>query len=519
VYGPEEIGGPVMQRFGPISGLAGRRRLNVLFSRAKMQIVTFSSMTAADINAEVHANPGAYMLKCWLEYTATGKLHSGETQGSEPDSEFEVYVINQLRAMGFEPVPQVGVAGFRIDIGVRHPSWPHGFIMGVECDGATYHSSRSARDRDRLREQVLRNLGWELHRIWSTDWFSDPAREASRLREAIATRLNLLQRETLAERPSDLLDQDIDDGVADIASEGQVTQTSPSEGGQKVPPPAQTMVPAHTATTSIEVGDTVRVVYLDDERFTRQVTLSDTRNVPAQGIVHMDEPLGVALIGAEEGDEVEILVGNSVRMVLVEKITKGHVAQGSDRVLTSSPVSPTPIMPQRDLFRSRPPGTTAATILDPDRFYDVAYLPTLISLSCDFVDRLAPITFRRLSELVARAHGFQRTGSQIKSQVWSATFKRRPHSRDKYQETIFWPDGKGPAQVVAFRGMTIGGERRDWSHIPHPEKLGLALDILASGRGDFPSLMAQRIGFARLRQTTRTELELLLEEAQDIGKA
>jgi hypothetical protein len=138
VYGPEKPGGTVMQRFGPISGLAGRRRLNVLFSRAKQQIVTFSSMTAADIKADEHSNQGAFLLKRWLEYSATGILHGGQTTGQEPDSEFEVYVINQLRSMGFDPVPQVGVSGFRIDIGVRHPSWPHGFIMGVECDGATY---------------------------------------------------------------------------------------------------------------------------------------------------------------------------------------------------------------------------------------------------------------------------------------------------------------------------------------------------------------------------------------------
>ena len=195
VYGPEAIGGPVMQRFPGINGVAGKRRLNVLFSRAKQQIVTFSSMTAADIRADEHANPGRYMLKCWLEYAATGVLHVGETTGREPDSDFEVFVIDQLRSMGCSPVPQVGVAGFFIDIGVRHPDWPHGYIMGVECDGATYHSSRSARDRDRLREEVLRGLGWQLHRIWSTDWFNDPNKEARRLREAIEARLNELKQQ------------------------------------------------------------------------------------------------------------------------------------------------------------------------------------------------------------------------------------------------------------------------------------------------------------------------------------
>ena len=193
VYGPESPGAPVMQRFGPINGVAGKRRLNVLFSRAKKQIVTFSSMTAADVRAEENGNVGVYMLKRWLEYSATGQIETGERTRLDPDSDFEEFVIAQLRALGCEPEPQVGASGYRIDIGVKHPSWPHGYILAVECDGASYHSSRSARDRDRLRQEMLEGLGWKFHRIWSTDWFNDPMREAERLREVVARRLHELR--------------------------------------------------------------------------------------------------------------------------------------------------------------------------------------------------------------------------------------------------------------------------------------------------------------------------------------
>ncbi len=193
VYGPEETGGRVMQRFGPINGLAGKRRLNVLFTRAKQSIVTFSSMTAADIVAEESGNQGAYLLKRWLEYSASGILENGRRTEREPDSDFEVFVMNQIQAMGCEAVPQVGVAGYFIDIGVRHPQWPYGFVLGVECDGAAYHSAKSARDRDRLRQEILEGLGWKLHRIWSTDWFNDPLRETGRLRLAITSRLEDLK--------------------------------------------------------------------------------------------------------------------------------------------------------------------------------------------------------------------------------------------------------------------------------------------------------------------------------------
>lgn len=192
VYGAEKEGAPVMQRFGPINGIAGQRRLNVLFSRAKERIVTFSSMTAADIRAEEESNPGVYMLKCWLEYSSSGILEAGQYTEKEPDSDFEEHVIKQIKSIGCVAIPQVGVKGYSIDIGIKHPDWPHGFIMGVECDGASYHSSRSARDRDRLRQEVLEGLGWNLYRIWSTDWFEDPRRETEKLRRAIHERLSQL---------------------------------------------------------------------------------------------------------------------------------------------------------------------------------------------------------------------------------------------------------------------------------------------------------------------------------------
>lgn len=117
VYGPEQKNAPVMQRFGPINGINGKRRLNVLFSRAKHKIVTFSSMTSSDIKATDQSNPGVAMLKHWLEYCASGQLLSNELTQKEPDSDFEKYVIAQLASIGCQPVPQVGVAGYYIDIG------------------------------------------------------------------------------------------------------------------------------------------------------------------------------------------------------------------------------------------------------------------------------------------------------------------------------------------------------------------------------------------------------------------
>ena len=508
VYGREEPGGTVMQRFGPISGLAGRRRLNVLFSRAKQQIVTFSSMTAADVKADEHSNQGAFLLKRWLEYAATGTLHGGQTTGLDPDSEFEVYVINQLRSMGFDPVPQVGVSGYRIDIGVRHPSWPHGFIMGVECDGATYHSSPSARDRDRLREDVLRGLGWELHRIWSTDWFTNPGKEAARLRSAVEARLDVLKKSGVVSAPiTSAPEQAPPDIITRPANHPEVateltTGPSASSIGQDVTPDPDV----------VEVGDTVRVIYLDGDKSARVVTLSSNRNAPDLGIVHIKEPLGRALLGAEKAEEVEILVGTAVRLAQIGEITK---AGSSKEKAISAPAAVAP-QPRTDLFGGSQPSPATNLRLDPERFYEPSYLRTLRPLTCEMVDRFGPMTFKHLSELVARSHGFQRTGSQIKSQVWAAISKERRHSKDPRGGSTIWPKGVEPKQVIPFRGMTVAGERREWASVPYPERIGLAVDVLSKGRGDLPAEMAARVGLARLKQKTREEFETLIKDAQGI---
>jgi superfamily I DNA and/or RNA helicase/very-short-patch-repair endonuclease len=180
-YGPDPKTKRVFQRFGPINGPSGHRRLNVLFTRAKERVIVLSSMTANDIMVAENSSQGVRALKGYLQYAKDGLLEGGETSARAPDSPFEEQVIEALRSAGYEAVPQVGVKGFFIDIGIKHPSYPHGYLCGVECDGASYHSSRTARDRDRLREDILQRLGWKLVRIWSTDWFSDPRGERARL--------------------------------------------------------------------------------------------------------------------------------------------------------------------------------------------------------------------------------------------------------------------------------------------------------------------------------------------------
>lgn len=174
-YGPGEPGGKVMQRFGPINSETGWRRLNVLFTRARKRMHVFSSMGSDDIVVGHSAKGGVKALHDFLGYCETGILFRAEGDtGRAPDSDFEVAVMDALRREGFDCVPQVGVAGFFIDAAVVDPGKPGRYLMGIECDGATYHSAKSTRDRDRLRQSILERLGWRIRRIWSTDWYKNP---------------------------------------------------------------------------------------------------------------------------------------------------------------------------------------------------------------------------------------------------------------------------------------------------------------------------------------------------------
>jgi len=168
----------VSQHFGPINKLGGERRLNVLFTRAKYRLDVFCSFDPSVLRVEPSSPRGLCVLRDYLLFAKEKTLETGRFTGKEPDSDFEIDVARALRAHGMDVHFQVGVAGYFLDLAVVHPKLPGRYILAVECDGATYHSARSARDRDRLRQSVLEGLGWHLHRIWSTDWFRDPRSEA-----------------------------------------------------------------------------------------------------------------------------------------------------------------------------------------------------------------------------------------------------------------------------------------------------------------------------------------------------
>lgn len=200
-YG-RDANGVLRHNFGPLLKEGGERRLNVLITRARQRCEVFSNITAEDIRLD-QPRAGVESLKRYLKFAKDGVVDVPTATGLPEESPFEEEVTAALRGRGYEVHTQVGTNGYRIDIGVVDPDQPGRYLLGVECDGATYHSARSARDRDKLRQRVLESRGWRLHRIWSHDWWQDRDAEVARLCEAIE-KARCDRRATLPETHDDL---------------------------------------------------------------------------------------------------------------------------------------------------------------------------------------------------------------------------------------------------------------------------------------------------------------------------
>lgn len=180
-YGRSEPGGKVARTFGPLNGTSGWRRLNVLFTRARRRVVVFASFAPEDLGDEATLSRGAADLRAYLVFARSGSYTSRTTTSLGSD-------LTQTLGRALDPavtVPHVGLAGYFVDLAVKAEDGA--YALGIEADGATYTGAFSARDRDRLRPQVLEGLGWKLHRVWSTDWTRDPAGQARKLVDAAKT--------------------------------------------------------------------------------------------------------------------------------------------------------------------------------------------------------------------------------------------------------------------------------------------------------------------------------------------
>ena len=243
-YGKDRSG-TLPLRFGPLIPEGGRRRLNVAVTRARQKLTVVSSFSHLDLDlARVRPGSGVELLRNYLQYASTNGRRLGDAEVTgEPLNAFEAEVFDCLSAKGLKLIPQMGASHFRIDMVAEHPTKPGRYVLAIECDGATYHSSYTARDRDRLRQQQLEGLGWRFHRIWSTDWFMRKEDE--------------IQRALKAFRESVEFADKLDGGVVQNNHNNGVHRDTSSAALRRGPRPP---VPVRTSITEYREGELIQLL-------------------------------------------------------------------------------------------------------------------------------------------------------------------------------------------------------------------------------------------------------------------
>jgi len=304
----------VRQNFGPISRQGGWRRLNVLFTRARKSIAIYTSLRPEDIVMDGTTPDGTKALRNYLEYARTGSLTVAEDTGLDPDSDFEISIMDMLKSRGYEVTPQLGVAGYRIDIAVKHPDKSGSYLAAIECDGASYHSAKSVRDRDRIRQEILESLGWRgrIWRIWSSDWFRSPRQET----EKLIGFLDDLSKNWTPQYSS--AESWFEEG-ASSNSDAVISPFTPAEEREVV---VSALIDAKDD-LAIEVGDVVRYIDITKTNDVLTVRITHKENDFDNGLISKTAPLAQTMLGAVVGDEVILHVpGRATRVFKIIEIKR-----------------------------------------------------------------------------------------------------------------------------------------------------------------------------------------------------
>ena len=391
-----DASGYFSMNFGPLNREGGERRLNVLITRARERCVVFSSITADDVDLRRTSALGVKSLKTFLHFAKTGLMETAELTGRDFDSDFEIDVANAIRSLGYEVDQQVGMAGFFIDLAVVDPDRAGRYLLGVECDGATYHSARWARDRDRLRQAVLENHGWSLHRIWSTDWFQSRDDQLGKLKAAIEDQL---KGNRDAATPSNVTESDgeISDGdcIADSVEKG-IERDSAREGegednGAECPDYEEAAFDLEMMSEEVHT--------LSAEELSKAVV----RVVRVEGPVHENEITrrittlwGLARSGRRISDAVDAAIA------FAEK--SGSISSEGDFYRLSEQTE----CPVRNRDRVESSGLKKPEMLPPRE---------LQSGICKFVEKHVSATSEEAARAIGRMLGFRSTSRQLRERI------------------------------------------------------------------------------------------------------
>ncbi|RZP20604.1 MAG: DUF3320 domain-containing protein [Erythrobacter sp.] len=440
-FGPTEPGSQKMSmNFGPLNREGGERRLNVAVTRARKEMVLFTSFDPGMIDLSRTGSNAIRDLKHYIEFAAKGPRALAEAhQGSigVTESPFEDAVKLALERRGWTVRPQIGVSGFRIDLGVVHPDRPGDYLAGIECDGAMYHSALTARDRDQVRQAVLEGLNWKIIRIWSTDFWVN----AERAMEVVQERLNALL-EADRER---------------VISEAEAADAAPESEG------------ANDDSSALFVGD--------------------------------DESSGTAEPTAFSGDRQS----EEGSWTSNEAPVKPPISE--DKSGTTNPLAG-----GKEPYRHTDFEHISGRI-KPDLFAEPEYSQVIAEMIKHAVETEAPIEKSALATVIARAHGFKRTGSLIAERVEKIGRKLFHYRQERSGRIFVWRDEAHCDALTTWREPSDEDRKRPIEDIPEEEIILAARDFPFDD--DVPRAIAVAFGFSRLRAPSRERIEEALQTHGD----
>lgn len=448
-YGPDQSN-HVTMNFGPLNRDGGERRLNVAMTRARSEMLVFSTLSPDRIDLSRTQAKAVADLKHFLEYAERGPSALGAAvHGSIGDFEspFESAVARALRDRGWAVHPQVGVSAFRIDLGIVHPDEPGVYLVGVECDGAMYHSSAFAQERDKIRQSVLEGLGWTLFRVWSTDWWTHRAKALDILHEALTLHLaaDRQKREDAAQ-----------------ALEVNTTDSSPR-------PELIDSVDGDTAAPALPIDATI------DDTDTSVVDFEPPESHMAAHRVRPGSSTGEAPSRQTSAPADDLFGDNDEPNYIVAHLDGGH-------------------------YRA-----------DPAMFYSEEYEPQLSAMIDHVIDTEGPIHEEVLVRRIARHHGFQRAGRQIRDIVIGIAKRRRGRTKENVG-LFFWRKGTVKDRRVPARYKGRDDEIRRVEYICKEEIQAIRALLSLS---DDPIELARCIGITRLSQSARKRLSEALDTPHD----
>lgn len=460
-YGPDQAG-KVSMNFGPLNRDGGERRLNVAITRAREQLVVFSTLQPDMIDLARTSAKGVAHFKRFLDFARRGPQamleNSAVQKAAEAESPFEETVARELEERGWSVRRQVGSSGFRVDLAVLDPERPGSYLLGVECDGANYQASRAARDRDRLRQAVLKGLGWRLHRIWSSDWWFDPAREIERLEEAL--------RQARAQRSG-----------------------SPAPGGASAAsvgaPPAPLPVVPEAVHEPQATG-----------AYQRLGGAASAGSAPAEG---SGRPAGT-FGGAAEGVASPAGASGSLAGGLASPA-------GGPSVSADGPCLPAggAALPAGVSFYARM--RTDLSHGQPEAFYEALATAAVQDSVRQVLEKEAPIPFKELARRVGALWGLQKVTSRLETRLKRCLGRELAHV---VEDTVWRPD-QDPTSWRGYRLSPSGEEARDLESIPLAELANAAEALLEQCCGlaqeDLVRGTAQLFGFSRLGKRLRERLD------------